>query len=151
LPASNGGNWGSDGKSVAVLNPATEESIGRVAHASIAGLDRSLAAADRAFRTWQGTPVFGRYKLMRPRYCASADLQRSAVAARSRRFLQRSCDAVFAVSMSIMSDLRPTLTGRCSSSPPSIRYSATTVLHKSRRKRCETVPRHAPQRSGWGF
>ncbi len=61
------GAWcaGGGGKSSAVLNPATEEAIGCVAHASRDDLDRALAAADRAFRAWRRTPVFERYKLMR--------------------------------------------------------------------------------------
>lgn len=37
------------GKSIPVLNPATGQAIGTVAHASIADLDRALAAAQQGF------------------------------------------------------------------------------------------------------
>jgi len=48
------GAWctGSDGVFEDVVNPATEEVIGRVPHASTADLDRALAAAQKAFRKW---------------------------------------------------------------------------------------------------
>jgi succinate-semialdehyde dehydrogenase/glutarate-semialdehyde dehydrogenase len=38
-----------------VVNPATEEEIGRLPHADIADLDDALAAAARGFRTWSQT------------------------------------------------------------------------------------------------
>src|SRR5690606_29424084 len=58
------GAWtaGSTGRDEAVLNPATGTAIGRVAHASTADLDRALAAADRAFRSWRRVPAFDRAK-----------------------------------------------------------------------------------------
>jgi succinate-semialdehyde dehydrogenase/glutarate-semialdehyde dehydrogenase len=48
------GQWctGSDGVFEDVVNPATEEVVGRVPHASVADLDRALAAAQKAFRPW---------------------------------------------------------------------------------------------------
>ena len=45
------------GKTLEVLNPATGERIGRVAHASTADLDLALAAAQRGFDTWRWTPA----------------------------------------------------------------------------------------------
>jgi succinate-semialdehyde dehydrogenase/glutarate-semialdehyde dehydrogenase len=43
------GEWrdASGGKTIAVVNPATGEPIGRVAHASVADLDLALAAAQK--------------------------------------------------------------------------------------------------------
>jgi succinate-semialdehyde dehydrogenase/glutarate-semialdehyde dehydrogenase len=53
------------GKTIDVVNPATGERIGRVAHASTADLDRALAAAQRGFDTWRWTPANERATLMR--------------------------------------------------------------------------------------
>jgi succinate-semialdehyde dehydrogenase/glutarate-semialdehyde dehydrogenase len=44
------------GKTLDVVNPATGKAIGKVAHASIADLDRALAAAQRGFEKWRNTP-----------------------------------------------------------------------------------------------
>ena len=54
-----------DGRTLAVLNPATGEEIGRVAHASTADLDLALAAAERGFQAWRKTPAIERAKIMR--------------------------------------------------------------------------------------
>ncbi|HYZ31238.1 MAG TPA: NAD-dependent succinate-semialdehyde dehydrogenase [Crenalkalicoccus sp.] len=61
------GTWrdAEGGRTLPVLNPATEEVIGQVAHASRADLDEALAAAERGFRAWRRVPAFDRYKLMR--------------------------------------------------------------------------------------
>src|SRR5687768_4433196 len=69
------GKWGpaAGGKKIPVLNPATEEVIGHVAHAEKADLDRALAAADKAFNVWRKVAPFDRYKVMRK----AADLIRS--------------------------------------------------------------------------
>jgi succinate-semialdehyde dehydrogenase / glutarate-semialdehyde dehydrogenase len=48
-----------------VIDPATEETIGTLAHAGVADLDEALAAADRGFRTWREVGAFDRSKLMR--------------------------------------------------------------------------------------
>ncbi|CAA2109237.1 NAD-dependent succinate-semialdehyde dehydrogenase [Variovorax paradoxus] len=53
------------GKTLDVLNPATGKAIGKVAHASIADLDRALAAAQRGFDTWRNTPANERAAVMR--------------------------------------------------------------------------------------
>ena len=68
------GEWrdARDGRSIAVIDPATEEEIGRVAHAGIADLDAALDAAAAAFPGWASTGAFARYKLMR----RAADLLR---------------------------------------------------------------------------
>lgn len=61
------GAWGkgASGKSQPVLNPATGEEIGKVAHADKADLDRALAAADKGFREWKKVGAFDRYKVLR--------------------------------------------------------------------------------------
>jgi succinate-semialdehyde dehydrogenase / glutarate-semialdehyde dehydrogenase len=50
-----GGKWlPSEGRTTSpVINPANEEVIGQVPHASKADLDAALAAAERGFRTWR--------------------------------------------------------------------------------------------------
>jgi succinate-semialdehyde dehydrogenase/glutarate-semialdehyde dehydrogenase len=53
------------GKTLDVVNPATGKAIGKVAHASIADLDRALAAAQRGFETWRNTPANERAAVMR--------------------------------------------------------------------------------------
>lgn len=55
-----------------VINPATEENIGKVAVAQISDLDEALDAASAAFKLWRNTPPFARYKIMR----RAADLLR---------------------------------------------------------------------------
>ena len=49
------GAWtkGANGRTIPVINPATEEVIGTVAHAEKADLDRALAAADKGFKQWR--------------------------------------------------------------------------------------------------
>ena len=54
-----------DGKTLDVLNPATGERIGRVAHASRADLDLALAAAHRGFEAWRWVPSNERATMMR--------------------------------------------------------------------------------------
>jgi succinate-semialdehyde dehydrogenase / glutarate-semialdehyde dehydrogenase len=53
------------GKTLAVLNPATGEEIGKVAHAEKADLDLALAAAERGFAAWRKVSAFDRYKILR--------------------------------------------------------------------------------------
>ncbi len=61
------GVWGpaAGGKTLTVLNPATSEPIGTVAHAEKVDLDRALAAADRAFGVWKRISAYERSKIMR--------------------------------------------------------------------------------------
>jgi succinate-semialdehyde dehydrogenase / glutarate-semialdehyde dehydrogenase len=60
------GKWraSSSGKTIPVLDPATEETIGTVAHADKADLDEALAAADRGFKQWRAVSPFDRAKVM---------------------------------------------------------------------------------------
>jgi succinate-semialdehyde dehydrogenase / glutarate-semialdehyde dehydrogenase len=62
-----GGKWraAKDGRTLDVINPATEEVIGKIAHASTADLDEALAAAQQGFETWRKMSAFERSKLMR--------------------------------------------------------------------------------------
>jgi succinate-semialdehyde dehydrogenase/glutarate-semialdehyde dehydrogenase len=55
----------SGGKTIPVLNPATGQPIGSVAHASIADLDRALEAAQKGFETWRAVPAAERAAVMR--------------------------------------------------------------------------------------
>ncbi|MDW5441908.1 NAD-dependent succinate-semialdehyde dehydrogenase [Polaromonas sp. SM01] len=69
------GAWcdGASGKSEAILDPATGQTLARLAHADRSDLDRALAAADAGFRTWRQVSAFDRYKILRK----AADLMRS--------------------------------------------------------------------------
>ncbi|KQW23558.1 NAD-dependent succinate-semialdehyde dehydrogenase [Afipia sp. Root123D2] len=61
------GKWraSASGKTIPVLNPATEETVGTVAHAGKADLDEALAAADKGFKVWRAVAPFERAKIMR--------------------------------------------------------------------------------------
>ncbi len=54
-----------DGRTLSVVNPATGEAIGSVAHAGRADLDRALAAAQKGFEIWSKKSAFERAKIMR--------------------------------------------------------------------------------------
>jgi len=61
------GGWtpGAGNKTLDVANPATGETIGTVAHASKADLDRALKAAEKGFQTWKKVSAFERSKVLR--------------------------------------------------------------------------------------
>src|SRR6201996_2626691 len=61
------GKWrpAASGKTIPVINPATEENVGTVAHASRADLDEALAAAEKGFKTWRMISPYERSKVMR--------------------------------------------------------------------------------------
>ncbi|WP_435168163.1 NAD-dependent succinate-semialdehyde dehydrogenase [Falsirhodobacter sp. 1013] len=61
------GTWRAarQGATIPVIDPATEEVIGQVAHARTEDLDDALAATLRGFDTWRKTSPFDRSKLMR--------------------------------------------------------------------------------------
>jgi len=61
------GQWtkAAGGRTIPVVNPATGEPIGTVAHADKSDLDRALEAADKGFRTWRKVSAFERSKVMR--------------------------------------------------------------------------------------
>ena len=62
-----GGKWrpAQSGKVIEVVNPATEEVIGTVAHAEKADLDEALAAAAAGFKVWRNVAPFERCRIMR--------------------------------------------------------------------------------------
>ncbi|MCS6767041.1 MAG: NAD-dependent succinate-semialdehyde dehydrogenase [Candidatus Protistobacter heckmanni] len=63
------------GKTIPVINPATEAVIGKIAHAEKADLDLALAAAQKGFETWRKMSAYDRSKLMRK----AADILRSRI------------------------------------------------------------------------
>ncbi len=54
-----------DGRTIPVLNPATGEEIGRIAHAGQADLDKALAAAEKGFKVWRDLTPAQRSVIMR--------------------------------------------------------------------------------------
>ncbi|MGN7294152.1 NAD-dependent succinate-semialdehyde dehydrogenase [Rhizobium sp. SAFR-030] len=64
-----------DGRTIPVEDPATQEIIGKIAHAGKADLDLALEAADKGFKIWRDTPAFERSKIMRK----AADLLRERI------------------------------------------------------------------------
>jgi succinate-semialdehyde dehydrogenase / glutarate-semialdehyde dehydrogenase len=61
------GQWrdGVEGKSMPIIDPATEEEIGRLAMATRTDLDAALDAADKGFKVWREVGAFDRYQIMR--------------------------------------------------------------------------------------
>lgn len=61
------GQWiaAQDGRFIDVVNPATEQVIGRVAHAGQPDLAAAVVAAERGFAVWSRMSVFERYRIMR--------------------------------------------------------------------------------------
>ncbi len=61
------GKWrpAASGRTIPVLNPATEETVGTVAHAAKSDLDEALAAAERGFKLWRAVSPYERSKVMR--------------------------------------------------------------------------------------
>ena len=61
------GQWrpARSGRNIPVINPATEEVIGKVAHASKEDLDEALEAAAKGFAAWKKVSAYDRAKLMR--------------------------------------------------------------------------------------
>ena len=61
------GKWrdGADGKTMPIIDPATEEEIGRLAMATREDLDQALEAAEKGFEVWRAVSAFDRYNIMR--------------------------------------------------------------------------------------
>ncbi|MDQ2804124.1 MAG: aldehyde dehydrogenase family protein, partial [Pseudomonadota bacterium] len=61
------GKWtpAAAGRTIDVMNPATGEPIGKVAHADRDDLDRALEAADKGFHAWRKISAYDRSKIMR--------------------------------------------------------------------------------------
>ncbi len=72
------GKWtpAAAGRTLTVVNPATGDAVGTVAHAEHADLDRALDAAAKGFHVWRKVSAYDRAKLMRK----AADLLRSRAA-----------------------------------------------------------------------
>ncbi|WP_049026889.1 aldehyde dehydrogenase family protein, partial [Burkholderia cenocepacia] len=47
-----------------IVNPATQEVIGRVPYATLDEVDAAIASAQRAFQTWKTTPIGARLRIM---------------------------------------------------------------------------------------
>ncbi|KVD05733.1 methylmalonate-semialdehyde dehydrogenase [Burkholderia ubonensis] len=47
-----------------IVNPATQETIGRVPYATVDEVDAAIASAQRAFQTWKTTPIGARMRIM---------------------------------------------------------------------------------------
>ena len=61
------GEWcdGSAGQSEPIINPATGQVLGRLAHAAAPDLEQALHAADKGFKVWRKVSAFERSKLLR--------------------------------------------------------------------------------------
>lgn len=61
------GEWRSaiSGRTISVLDPASEDVIGKVAHAGLEDLDLALASVDRGFRDWSERPALERGNVLR--------------------------------------------------------------------------------------
>jgi len=61
------GSWrpARSGRTMPVVNPATEAELGTLAHAGIDDLDEALASAAKGFEAWRRVSPFDRSKLMR--------------------------------------------------------------------------------------
>ncbi len=66
------GGGDENGTSMAIVNPATEQTIGSAPKVSREQLDAALNAADAAFPMWSATPAIERYRIIR----RAADLLR---------------------------------------------------------------------------
>ena len=62
-----GGTWraAQSGKTLDIVNPATEEVIGKLAHAGIADLDEALDWAAKGFAVWSKMSAYERSKILR--------------------------------------------------------------------------------------
>ena len=60
------GQWrqGSDGKTEPLINPATEEVLTEVPHASAADIDEALAASAKGYKVWRATSALKRQAIM---------------------------------------------------------------------------------------
>ena len=60
------GQWrqGSEGKTEPVLNPATEEVLGEVPHASAADLDEALQSSAEGYKVWRAMTPLARQAIM---------------------------------------------------------------------------------------
>ena len=99
------GEWrdARSGKTIPVVNPATEEVIGQVAHAEQADLDEALEAAERGFAAWRKVSAYDRAKVMRK----AADLLRSRADAIARLMTQEQGKPLAEAKMETLAGRRP--------------------------------------------
>ena len=85
------GKWGpaASGRTIPVLNPATEEQIGTVAHAGTEDLDRALVAARKGFEAWRKVSPYDRAKVMRKAADALVELDTYGTAATAEKYLEK--------------------------------------------------------------
>jgi succinate-semialdehyde dehydrogenase/glutarate-semialdehyde dehydrogenase len=71
------GQWrvATGGQTLPVVNPATGQRLGKVAHAQQPDLDAALAAVQKGFQVWRKVPAMNRAKVLR----GAADLMRQRV------------------------------------------------------------------------
>lgn len=95
------GQWraGQEGRTIVVIDPATGQNLGTVAHASIADLDEALAAAERGFAVWRATSAYDRYKTMQK----AAQLLRERADAIARIMTQEQGKPLAEARMEVMS------------------------------------------------
>jgi succinate-semialdehyde dehydrogenase/glutarate-semialdehyde dehydrogenase len=81
-----GGTWraAASGRTIDIINPATEEVLGRLAHASTADLDEAVQAAAAGFAVWRKVSAYERSKIMRK----AADLVRERAESIARLMTQ---------------------------------------------------------------
>ena len=95
---------GADGLSEIVLNPATGESIGRVAHAAPADLEQAVATASRGLLEWQAIVPWERGRIMKDaaaflrrdvdQIARMITLEQGKPLAEARQEIQRSADFI---------------------------------------------------------
>lgn len=71
------GEWRASrsGLTIPVIDPATDEAIGTVAHAGIPDLEDAITAVEKGFKIWSATGAYARAKIMRK----AADILRTRV------------------------------------------------------------------------
>jgi succinate-semialdehyde dehydrogenase / glutarate-semialdehyde dehydrogenase len=94
------GRWrpAASGMTIPILNPATEATIGTVAHADQADLDEALVAAEKGFGIWRDMAPLDRAKLMRK----AADLLRERVESIAPLLVQEQGKPLFEARMEVM-------------------------------------------------
>ena len=58
------GEWVGSEKTIDVINPSTEELVGKIPHASAAQIEMAISAAQKGFRVWKNTPVAERTRIL---------------------------------------------------------------------------------------
>ncbi|MES2535725.1 MAG: NAD-dependent succinate-semialdehyde dehydrogenase [Pseudomonadota bacterium] len=86
------GEWisGQSRASQPLLNPATEQEIGRLPHATRDDLDVALASSERAFRTWKTIAPYDRAKILK----RAADLIRERAEPIARKITEEQGKAI---------------------------------------------------------